>query len=266
VPTLLQLITDPVSVATFATYAVLLAWETITPARPLPRVAGWHVRGALSFAAYFLVASYLPYALVLEPLFDGRSLGVAGGLLGLLVYELLAYGYHRALHASDTLFRAFHQLHHSAERLDVSGAFWFSPLDMVGFTLMSMLALSVIGLTPAGTTLFVLTATLLATFQHLNVRTPRWLGYLVQRPESHAHHHARGVHRDNYADLPLLDMLFGTFVNPADFAPEQGYYDGASARVPEMLLGRDVTRAPSGSDAARRTSADTARASAAPRA
>ena len=53
-----------------------------------------------------------------------------------------------------------------------------------------------------------------AAFQHANLRTPRWLGYLIQRPESHSVHHARGVHAFNYCDFPLIDMLFGTLRNP----------------------------------------------------
>ena len=68
--------------------------------------------------------------------------------------------------------------------------------------------------------------------------------YLVQRPESHSYHHARGIHRDNYADLPVFDILFGTFHNPRDFAPANGFYDGASLRVGEMLLFRDVAAVP----------------------
>ena len=36
-------------------------------------------------------------------------------------------------------------------------------------------------------------------------------------------------------------MLFGTFHNPRDFAPASGFYDGASLRVPEMLVFRDVS-------------------------
>jgi sterol desaturase/sphingolipid hydroxylase (fatty acid hydroxylase superfamily) len=51
-------------------------------------------------------------------------------------------------------------------------------------------------------------------FQHANLRTPRWLGYIIQRPESHGIHHERGLHAFNYADLPLWDMVFGTFRNP----------------------------------------------------
>jgi sterol desaturase/sphingolipid hydroxylase (fatty acid hydroxylase superfamily) len=134
-------------------------------------------------------------------------------------------------------------MHHSAERLDTYGAFWFSPFDMIGWTALASLSLTVVvGLTPMATTVVMLTTTLLAVFQHSNIRTPRWLGYLVQRPESHSYHHGRGVHTNNYADLPVFDLLFGTFNNPRDFAPANGFYDGASLRVGEMLAFRDVSR------------------------
>ncbi|HXS03818.1 MAG TPA: hypothetical protein VN731_05035, partial [Rhodanobacter sp.] len=66
-------------------------------------------------------------------------------------------------------------------------------------------------------------------------------GYIVQRPESHSWHHARGRHRNNYADVPLFDILFGTFDNPHDFAPVTGFYDGASSRIGDMLLFREVS-------------------------
>ena len=46
--------------------------------------------------------------------------------------------------------------------------------------------------------------------------------------------------RWNYSDLPLWDIVFGTFRNPKDFAPEAGFHDGASAQIPAMLAFRDV--------------------------
>jgi sterol desaturase/sphingolipid hydroxylase (fatty acid hydroxylase superfamily) len=164
-----------------------------------------------------------------------------GGLVALLIYQALAYAWHRSMHRFDGLFRVVHQLHHSAERLDVPSAFLFSPLDTVGWTLVTTLALGLVGVTPQATTAFVLAGTFLSTFQHANLRAPRFVGYFIQRPESHSHHHARGVHANNYADLPLFDLLFGTFHNPVQFAPETGYYPGGSSRIGEMLLCRDVT-------------------------
>ena len=244
-PTPLDLLLDPISLTVFAIYAALILWEAAAPARPLPRIRFWHLSGLAAFGAYFLLSSYLPllWGDWLAPLriADLSGLGTLGGAaVGLLVYEAGAYAYHRAIHASDLLWRLTHQMHHSAERLDTFGAFWFSPFDMVGWTLVSSVALSVVGLSAAATTVVLLTVTLLAILQHANVRTPRWLGYFVQRPEAHSYHHERGVHARNYADLPVFDMLFGSFFNPHGFAQETGFYDGASRRVGAMLAFRNV--------------------------
>jgi sterol desaturase/sphingolipid hydroxylase (fatty acid hydroxylase superfamily) len=65
---------------------------------------------------------------------------------------------------------------------------------------------------------------------------------VIQRPESHGVHHERGVHRYNYADLPLWDIVFGTFRNPRRWDGKAGFHDGASARIAEMLVGVDVSR------------------------
>ena len=77
-------------------------------------------------------------------------------------------------------------------------------------------------------------------FQHVNIRTPQWLGYIVQRPESHSLHHGRGIHQYNYSDLPLFDIVFRTFRNPKEFVSENGFYDGASAKVVQILLFKDI--------------------------
>jgi sterol desaturase/sphingolipid hydroxylase (fatty acid hydroxylase superfamily) len=241
------LFTDPISLAFFALIGALWIVESLAPARALPRIRGHWLRGLLSLVGYFLVSSYLPVLIApwLAPLkvADLSWLGTLGGGMGaFVVYQLFAYGYHRSLHHFDGLFRRVHQVHHSAERLDVASAFLFAPLDMVGWTLISTIALSLVGITPSATIVFLLFGTFLSTFQHANLRTPRWLGYLIQRPESHSLHHARGVHSGNYADLPVFDLVFGTFVNPTDFATSTGYYDGASARIGDMLRFRDVTQ------------------------
>ncbi len=80
----------------------------------------------------------------------------------------------------------------------------------------------------------------LGLFYHWNVTTPRWLGYIVQRPESHCVHHEQGVHAYNYSELPLLDMIFGTFRNPPTFSGVCGFEAGREGRFVALLLGRDV--------------------------
>lgn len=249
-PSPIDVLLDPISLTVFALYAALILWEHFFPARDLPPTPAWRMRGLAAFVLFFALSTYLPllWTQYLLPwqLFDLTGLGTApGALVGVLVYEGMGYFYHRGMHASDFLWRVLHQMHHSAERVDAWSAFWFHPLDMIGWTVVSSLALTlVVGLSAPATTAAMLAFTLLAIFQHTNVRTPQWLGYFVQRPESHSWHHARGQHRHNYADVPLFDILFGTFHNPREFAPATGFYDGASSRLGDMLLLREISANP----------------------
>ena len=98
-----------------------------------------------------------------------------------------------------------------------------------------------VGISPPSITIVLLAVNFLAFFQHANIKTPQWLGYIVQRPESHSIHHGKNIHRNNYADIPLIDILFGTFENPKDYQKETGFYEGASSRIKEMLLFKDVS-------------------------
>jgi sterol desaturase/sphingolipid hydroxylase (fatty acid hydroxylase superfamily) len=248
-PTPLDILLDPATLAVLGLFTALLILERLAPARPLPALRGWLPRAFAAMTLYFLLAAYLPLLLAdglapLQLLDLSAWPTAAAAAAGVLIYELGAYAYHRAIHEFTPLFRVLHQMHHSAERLDVTSAFWFSPVDMIGWTLVTAVTLTIAGLSPPAATAAILFINFLAIFQHANLRTPRWLGVLVQRPESHSLHHARGVHRFNYADLPLIDMLFGTFRNPAGFAPETGFWPGASARVADMLRGRDVSAPP----------------------
>jgi sterol desaturase/sphingolipid hydroxylase (fatty acid hydroxylase superfamily) len=241
------------SLADFATYAALaclplfLALDLFYRARNFDTPRFWRLRAlaisltavALSFALPMGMARLIGDRTVLNL----TSLGTLGGaVVAILVYELCHYWYHRTVHRSDALWRGLHQMHHSAESLDAWGANYLSPADAAMFIGMGTLVFGpLLGVSPAAAAIANLFVTFNAFFQHANIRTPRWLGYIIQRPESHGVHHERGVHRYNYSDLPLWDMVFGTFQNPETFERKVGFYDGASTRVVDMLLARDVS-------------------------
>jgi sterol desaturase/sphingolipid hydroxylase (fatty acid hydroxylase superfamily) len=216
----------------------------------------WRLRGlAVTVAIFFFtgyVAAFWSSILGEYHLFDLSGLGTfAGAAVGIVVYELFHYGYHRSAHRSDFLWRRFgHQLHHSAESLDAFGAFYLHPVDAAMFTTWSSLVfVPLLGLSLEATVLGALFLTFNAMFQHANIATPRWLGLLIQRPEMHNIHHARGVHRYNYADLPMIDMLFGTYRNPASISDVPcGFHDGASSRLAALLIGHDVSTPKRGTD------------------
>jgi sterol desaturase/sphingolipid hydroxylase (fatty acid hydroxylase superfamily) len=245
-PSPIDVLLDPLTLAVIAMYGLLFAWEHVAPGRPLPRVRGWTALGLVAFAVFLLISTYLPllWGDLLAPLqvldLSAWPTGAAAAV-GVLAYEFGGYAYHRAMHRFTPLWRLLHQMHHSSERLDVASSFWFSPLDMVGWTVVPSVMLTLVGLSPASVTAALLFITFLGIFQHANLKTPRWLGWFIQRPESHSVHHERGVHQYNYADLPLIDMLFGTFRNPRQHAAENGFWHGASRRIWDMLLARDVS-------------------------
>lgn len=248
-PSPLEILLDPVSISVISIFITLILVERLFPARALAKTKNWKTRSLLVFVIYFYLATYLPLIwdkyLIQYQLFDLTLLGTFSSVfIALLVFELLIYVWHRAIHEINWLWRVFHQMHHSAERVDTLGAFYFSPMDMIGFTAIGSISLVlVVGLAPEAATYFLYISTFLAIFQHTNIRTPQWLGYLIQRPESHAVHHQKGVHRYNYSDFPIFDIMFGTFKNPKDFDGENGFYQGASSRIIDMLLWRDVSSA-----------------------
>lgn len=253
-PSPFDILLDPVSLAIMGMYVLLMAWEALFPARQLPAIPYWRIKGIIFYFLFYFLSSYLPllYAewLPATQLFNLSGLNViAGGIIGILLYEFGMYVWHRVMHRNTTLWRIFHQMHHSAERLDTYGAFYFSPFDMAGWTILGTVCFSLLtGLAPQSITIVLLVTNFFSIFQHANIKTPAWLGYIIQRPESHAIHHAKGIHAFNYSDLPLFDILFGTFRNPASYEHEAGFYYGASGRIKDMLLFRDLNKPAAGDE------------------
>jgi sterol desaturase/sphingolipid hydroxylase (fatty acid hydroxylase superfamily) len=232
-----------IAVGLFAGFALL---ELIAQGRTFPQVTRWRLKGTGFMLLYLALSTYAPLFwdgwLGEHRLLAGDQLPlweqIAGGFLAL---EFGIYGWHRTMHNTPFLWRWFHQMHHSAERVDIWGALYFHPFDTLGFTFVGSLALVLgLGIGAEAAIVINLAATFMGLFQHVNIRTPRWLGYLIQRPESHSAHHERGVHARNYGDLPLFDMLFGTFHNPQEFHGEVGFFEGGSRKVGPMLIGKVI--------------------------
>jgi sterol desaturase/sphingolipid hydroxylase (fatty acid hydroxylase superfamily) len=228
-----------------ATYLVMAVVEKIFPARKFPNVPWWNLLGVVFLVLMGLIGAVGP--LLLPPdwvaahrLFDGTRLGVLGGVLvGYPIVALFGMAIHRGLHASSWLWRWTHQMHHAPKRVDIPGAAFFHPFDaLLQSTLSLAVATFVLGVGPLASAIVGYVALFYALFQHWNVKTPRILGYLIQRPESHCVHHARDVHAYNYSDFPLWDILFGTFRNPAAFEGAVGFAEPAP--IAKMLIGVDV--------------------------
>ncbi len=224
--------------------AVLWLFEQVSPNTRLPVVSGWYGRCTLLNAMQALVAwlgahtwdTWFSQWHLISLAHVSLPLQV---LCGYLVITFIYYWWHRARHSVPVLWFVLHQTHHSASRLEVITSFYKHPLEVVinGLLSSSILYL-LLGVTPAAAVLTVLITGLAELFYHMNLKTPHWLGYLIQRPEMHRIHHQRGVHRSNYADLPIWDILFGTFSNPKDIQVDVGFPDEGERRLSALLLGR----------------------------
>lgn len=228
-------------------FALLAGLELMLPGRRFPSRALWAVKGLLWFAASYLVSTLV--VLTVEPwlvphtLIDATHWGwLPATAAAFLLVEALAYAWHRMVHAVPFFWR-WHQTHHAAERIDIWSSWHFHPLDITTYTLSGSIALVVIlGVSAEAALSVAFVANTLGMFQHSNLKTPRWLGWFVMRPEQHTLHHERGVHYGNFGNTSIFDLLFGTFSNPEAVDVEVGFYEGASDELGKLLLGSPMDR------------------------
>jgi sterol desaturase/sphingolipid hydroxylase (fatty acid hydroxylase superfamily) len=236
-----------VSVLIPLVFVLMLVVERLFPAKRLPPVRFWLAKGIAFFLLNAVANALIPLGVAAA--FGGRSLlhlvwlGTAGGaVVSFLVGDFFGYWVHRTMHTYPRLWRWTHQMHHSAERMDLSGLGYAHPLDLLLSFGLPTVAGQVLGFSPDAAALGGLLGYLMVVLQHSNIRTPAWLGYVIMRPEAHGLHHEREIHAYNYAIAPLWDVVFGTYRNPAGFPEHYGFWQGASSRMGAMLFGRDVGR------------------------
>ena len=206
--------------------------ERLKPGWTLPAVRGWWWRvlainavqlgvvllAGVTWERWFPGAALWPWPATLPPW--------AGGTLAYVIATFVFYWWHRARHEVDVLWRLFHQIHHSPQRLEVITSFYKHPVEMVVNSMLgSLLVFGLMGLGPEAAAIYTLSTALGEFFYHTNVRTPHWVGYVFQRPEMHRIHHEHGQHRDNYGDIVWWDMLFGTWRNPPSWDGRCGFDD-----------------------------------------
>lgn len=228
--------------------AALFVVERLWPATELPRVRAWWARVAfvnvIQLGIVLLAGISWDRWLQQASLFNlGQSLPPLGGAaIAYFVSTFIYYWWHRFRHESRFFWRLAHQLHHSPRRIEVLTSFYKHPVEILLNSLLSALIVySLFGLTLEGGALYTLLTAVAEYFYHWNIRTPRQLGYFFQRTESHRIHHQYRHHTKNFADIPLWDLLFGTFQNGRESSQTLcGYDDWKEDRFEDMLAFRDV--------------------------
>lgn len=165
----------------------------------------------------------------------------AAGLFAYFIATFVFYWWHRWRHENDWLWRGFHQIHHSPQRLEVITSFYKHPGEMIANSIIgSVLVYTVLGLHVEAAAVYTACTALGEFFYHTNVRTPQWIGYIFQRPEMHRIHYEYERHKNNYGDIVWWDMLFGTYENPPKWDGVCGFDDAKEQALFAMLAYRDV--------------------------
>lgn len=221
--------------------------ERLLPGWPLPQVRTWPLRviaiNAVQLAVVLIAGvTWERWAASSSLMHLSQHLSpIAGGLLAYFIATFLFYWWHRWRHEYTLLWRGFHQIHHSPQRLEVITSFYKHPGEMVVNSIIgSVLAYAILGLSPEAGGIYTLCTALGEFFYHTNVKTPRWVGFVFQRPEMHRIHHQHGRHKNNYGDITWWDMLFGTYENPAEWGHRCGFDDDREQQLGKMLVYQDV--------------------------
>lgn len=227
-------------------FTTFLIVERLHPGRVLPDASGWYIR-ALALNLCQLALVYFAGMMWNVWAQDWSILYMAGtippaleGFFYWFVGTFIFYWWHRLRHRAGW-WRVFHQVHHSPTRIEVLTAFYKHPLEMFTNTvIISVLIYVIFGGSIAAAVWYNVYGLLGELYYHMNVRTPRWTGWFLQRPEHHAIHHERGVHQHNFGDITWWDRLFGTFKEADDFVPACGFAGKREQRLGAMLAFEDV--------------------------
>jgi sterol desaturase/sphingolipid hydroxylase (fatty acid hydroxylase superfamily) len=223
--------------------------ERLFPDRVLPTVKGWWSRVVIVNIIQFgiVVLGMYTWDRWFQThqwyLFEGLPNYVLG-FIGYLGITFVFYWWHRWRHDSNVLWLLFHQLHHSPSRIETITSFYKHPFEiLVNSLLMGAITYLLFGLNVEAVAWSVLYSSVGEFVYHMNMKTPHWLGYFFQRPEMHRIHHKEGVHYNNFSDLPLWDMLFGTYENPkVDPKAPCGFAEDREEKFNRMLLFKNVNR------------------------
>lgn len=165
---------------------------------------------------------------------------IAQGLIGWFVGTFVFYWWHRLRHKKG-FWIIFHQIHHSASRIEILTSFYKHPIEILVNTFFTAIILfPLLGISLMASFWFNFLAATGEYFYHANVKTPGWLRYFIQTPELHSIHHQKDVHTYNFSDIPIWDRIFGTYKDTVEFTEECGFPKDNEKKLVPMLMFKDV--------------------------
>lgn len=140
-------------------------------------------------------------------------------VLAILIFELVSYLFHLALHSVPWLWR-IHMVHHTDTEVDFTTTYRAHPLDLLIIAPLTVPIVLLLGFPASVMVVYQLLRTSITIFAHTNIYVPeamdRVLRYVIVTPDFHRLHHCseRRFTDSNYsAAFPIFDYLFGTASN-----------------------------------------------------
>jgi ornithine lipid hydroxylase len=197
------------------------------------------VRPIMWMLALFIVTVVTSYWHNSAGIWPSHLNGVLQFLMLILLFDLVGYTYHRALHRFDFLF-AFHSLHHDTPHMHVLKSNRLHVGEEVINFLLLVPAMIILGCPPGMMIWLGMWEVFEGNLAHSNVdqRFPHWFHYIVRTVDVHyIHHSVEGKQQNsNFGGLPIWDLVFGTYRHPFKTPVARTGLDGYP--VPRSFLGQ----------------------------
>jgi sterol desaturase/sphingolipid hydroxylase (fatty acid hydroxylase superfamily) len=228
-------VTFLLSVAVLATvYVVMYGLERLPALRFRP--LSYRRRYFATDVAWYCVAVGITAisVFVLQPVISKLAIGpiasqvaalptAARILLAFVLFDLVSYAVHRALHRSDALW-SFHKVHHSTLELDgLAQTRAHMGENMLRFV-PGQIVMFLIGIPVAEVAPVLAVAAIYGVFDHSNLGVNfRWAESVFVTPRLHRRHHVPSTSNKNFGPVfTIWDRMFGTFVS-IDTAADERY-------------------------------------------
>lgn len=166
-------------------------------------------------------------------------------IIGLLLFDLWMYAWHRANHIFPLLWR-LHRIHHADLELDASSAYRFHLGEMVLSSLLRLAVIPLLGIPLQDLVLYELILQPVIIFHHSNINFPEWIDrrmrLLIVSPNMHRVHHSDipVETNSNYASIfSFWDRIWKTYREREFKTVHYGlkeFQDPRWQTVPGMLL------------------------------
>jgi sterol desaturase/sphingolipid hydroxylase (fatty acid hydroxylase superfamily) len=156
----------------------------------------------------------------------------------LFVAELGYYTAHRLAHQVPWLWK-FHAVHHSAKNVDWLATVRVHPGEQILTRIFQFSPILILGFSEQVVGIFLIFSAFEAFFIHSNLKISLpGLRWIIATPELHRWHHNKNPkfrHKNYAAQLPIIDLIFGTLYMPGKRLPTNY---GVPEKIPVNYLGQ----------------------------